>query len=201
VLGKGGHAAQPHLVVDPIIASAQVIIGLQTIVSRNVSPLQTAVISVAMIHGGEAFNVIPPRVNLQGTIRTFDPLVRELVIERFRQTVSRTAEAFNCQVNIELRSLTPAVINDPNMTAKLQRTIQKVLPESEIDNDFRTMGSEDMAFFLQEIPGCFVFVGSANAELGLNAPHHHPEFNFDEQALPRAAAILTEMVVALLTET
>jgi amidohydrolase len=201
VFGKGGHAAQPHLAVDPVVASAEIIIGLQNIVSRNVSPLETAVVSVTMIHAGEAFNVIPPQVSMQGTIRTFEPVVREMVLERFMQIVSRSAKAFDCQVKIELRSLTPAVINDPNITDRILKKIQQILPESQIDRQFCSMVSEDMAFFLQEIPGCFLFVGSANAEQGLNAPHHHPTFNFDEQALPRAVAILTEAVIDLMERT
>ena len=102
VTGKGGHGALPHLAVDPVLAAAQIVVGLQSIVARNVSPLETAVVTIGAIHGGEAFNVIPPSVEMKGTIRTFDPQVRTLVLERFEQMVHHTAEAFGCQALIEV---------------------------------------------------------------------------------------------------
>ena len=168
--GKGGHGAQPHLAVDPLIAAAHLITTLQTIVSREVSPLETAVVSVTMIHGGEAFNVIPPQANLEGTIRTFKTDVRQLVLERFRQIVGGIAETYRCKASIDLQSLTTAVNNDPIVTSRVIRIAEYMFPEASIDQDFRTMGSEDMSHFLDEIPGCFYFLGSANSASGL-MPH------------------------------
>lgn len=191
ISGKGGHGALPHLAVDPVLAAAQVISALQSIVARNVSPLQTAVVTVAAIHGGEAFNVIPPHVDLKGTLRTFDPQVQETVRERFDQIVNGVAEACGCMAEINLQSLTPAVINDAEATARVQAAARELLPDCELDTGERTMGSEDMAFFLQEVPGCFFFVGSANPEAALDAPHHHPRFDFDERALSRSVALMT----------
>ena len=197
VTGKGGHGANPHLAIDPVAASAQIITALQNIVSRNVSPLETAVVTVASIKGGEAFNVIPPFVDMKGTIRTFDPEVREMVIGRFKETVKDVSAAMGCQVKIELHPLTPAVTNDAEISRQVERVAIKSLPVT-VDKNFRTMGSEDMAVILQKIPGCFIFVGSANAEKGLNAPHHHPNFDIDEAALPIAAALLSSAVVDFL---
>jgi amidohydrolase len=190
VTGKGGHGALPHLAVDPVLAAAQIVAGLQSIVARNVSPLKTAVVSIGAIHGGEAFNVIPPAVVMKGTIRTFDPEVRTLVLARFEQIVHRIAEAFGCQAQIEATFLTPAVVNDPRIAGRVQGLVGQVLPESKLDTEDRTMGSEDMAYILQAVPGCFMFLGSANAGERLDAPHHHPRFDFDEQVLPRAAALM-----------
>lgn len=197
--GKGGHGAVPNLTIDPVVAAAQIITALQSIVSRNVSPLQTAVVSVTSLHGGEAFNVIPPQVTLQGTIRTFDPEVRLLVIERFNQIAQSIAQAMGCQVDLEIKSITPAVINHPDVAGRVQDVAAKLLPGAQISTQFSTMGSEDMAFMMQEIPGCYFFIGSANPTKGLNAAHHHPRFDFDESVLPKAAALMTAAVIDLLS--
>ena len=198
VVGKGGHGAVPNLAVDPVVTAAQIVIALQSIVARNVSPLQSAVVSVTTIHGGDAFNVIPSQVELTGTIRTFDPVVRQRILERFHQVVVSQAEAFNCQIEVDIQSITPAVINNPKVAARVQSVAGDLLPESELDTHYSTMGSEDMSFFMQEIPGCFFFIGSANPEKGLDSAHHHPRFDFDERALPRAAALMATAATKLL---
>ena len=190
VIGVGGHGAVPHQAVDPVLASAHIISALQSIVSRNSAPLQSAVVSVTNVHGGGGFNVIPSDVELQGTIRTFEPSVREMVLARFEQITNDTAKAFGCRVEIELRSITPAVINDPVVTEQVRGTVKRQLPEFELDCRDRTMGSEDMAFMMDDVPGCYFFIGSANAELGLDAPHHHPRFDFDEGALWIASGLM-----------
>lgn len=199
--GKGGHGATPHLAVDPVLASAHVITALQSVVARNVSPLKTAVVSVTTIHGGEAFNVIPPQVEMQGTVRTFEPEVRQNVLVRIRELVESTAGAFGCQAQVELLPLTPAVINDPQVTARLQSVVPGVLPSSQMDVGSRTMVSEDMAFIMQEIPGCFILLGSSNAEKGLDTPRHHPRFDFDERALPQGAALMAAATAEFLSKT
>ncbi|HNT23358.1 MAG TPA: amidohydrolase [Anaerolineales bacterium] len=190
VIGKGGHGASPHQAVDPVLATAHIITALQGVVARNVAPLSTAVVSVTTVHGGEAFNVIPKQVEFRGTIRSFDPGVRERTLQRVRQVIEGVAASMECKTEIELQSITPAVVNDASVTLKVQNVAARLYPDSEIATRYQTMGSEDMAFVLQRIPGCFFFVGSANHEKGLDAPHHHPRFDVDEQVLPRAAAIM-----------
>lgn len=199
VTGKGGHGAAPHLAVDPVLAASQIVVGLQSIVARNVAPLKTAVVTVAAIHGGDAFNVIPPTVEMKGTIRTFDPDVRELVLARFHQIVERTAEAFGCRAQVESSFLTPAVVNDLAIATRVQALVRQVLPDATLDTGDRTMGSEDMAYILQDVPGCFIFIGSANSEQKLDAPHHHPRFDFDERALARGAALIAAAAVDYLS--
>jgi len=191
ITGKGGHGAMPHEAVDPVLASAHVLTALQSVVSRNVPPLQSAVISVSMLRAGEAFNVIPPQVEMQGTIRTFDPAVRELVVQRVHQVVEQTASALGCQAEVEVKSLTPAVINDPSIAERVAKVAADLLPGSQIDRHCQAMGSEDMAFMMREVPGCYFFVGSANDAKGLNASHHHPKFDIDEDVLPQAVALMT----------
>jgi amidohydrolase len=191
IQGKGGHAAAPHTTIDPILASAQVVNSVQSIISRNVSPLQSAVISITMIHGGDAFNIIPQRVELRGTIRTFESDVRKWVLDRFHQQVNNIAQAFECQADIDVKSITPAVVNDPEITRRVRSVAENLLPGSVMPQIFSTMGSEDMAFMMQDIPSCYIFVGSANPEKGLIFSHHHPSFDIDESSLPRAAALMT----------
>lgn len=199
IRGKGGHGAAPHLANDPIVASAQIITALQSITSRNIHPLKSSVVSVCTINGGKAFNVIPQEVQLAGTIRTFDPEIREKVLERFDVIVYGMAETMGCQADIEINRLTPAVINHPILASKVQEITKKLFPNVIIDDaNYVTMGSEDMAFIMEQIPGCFFFVGSANHEKNLDASHHHPRFDFDEQALVRAVAILAASTVDFL---
>jgi len=199
IRGKGGHGAAPHLANDPILASAYIITALQSITSRNIPPLKSAVVSVCTINGGEAFNVIPQEVKLAGTIRTFDPEVREKVLERFDVIVYGVAETMGCQADIEINRLTPAVINHPKLAARVQKVAQNLYPNSIIDDsNYITMGSEDMAFLMEQIPGCFFFVGSANSEKNLDASHHHPRFDFDEEAMPSAVSIMAATVMDLL---
>ncbi|NCP15836.1 amidohydrolase [bacterium] len=199
VRGKGGHGAVPHLAADPVLAAAQIVAALQSIVARNVPPLQAAVVSVCTIHGGEAFNVIPQAVELAGTIRTFEPQVREKVLERFEVIVYGLAETMGCRAEVELQRLTPAVINQPESAARIAAVARQVFPEATIDSgDYVTMGSEDFAFIMEKAPGCFFFIGSANKEKGLDAGHHHPRFDFDEGALPRGAALMASAVAEFL---
>lgn len=199
IRGKGGHGAAPHLTIDPVQAAVQVISALQTVVARNVPPLKSAVVSVTSLHGGEAFNVIPETVELRGTIRSFDPEVRQLVLQRVEQIVNGVTAALGCKAQLELWRVTPAVVNDPNLSERVRAVAERLLPQAEIDTQERTMGSEDMAYMMETIPGCYFFVGSANPEKGLDAPHHHPKFDFDEQALPRAAALMAAAAFDLLT--
>ena len=199
VAGRGGHAAIPQGTVDPVLAASQIVTALQSITSRNVAPLQAAVVSVTMIHGGEAFNVIPPKVELQGTIRTFEPSVRETVLRRFEQIVEGVATAMGCSAETTVKRITPAMINADEIARHVQETAREILPEAELDTaSYLTMGAEDMAFTLEQVPGCYFFVGSADHAKGLDYGHHHPKFDFDEAALPRAAALMASAVADFL---
>ncbi len=198
VIGKGGHGASPHLSIDPVVAAAHIVSALQSITSRNVPPLESAVVSVTSLHGGEAFNVIPQQVELLGTIRTFTPEVRQKVLERFHQVVQGVASATQCEAQVEVTSITPPVVNDAYLAGEVQSVARRVRPDDVLDVNFQSMVSEDMAFIMQEIPGCFFFIGSANPARGLDAPHHHPRFDIDEDALPRAAVLMAEAAIGLL---
>jgi len=199
VTGAGGHAAIPHQTVDPVLAASQIVTALQSITSRNVAPLGAAVVSVTMIHAGDAFNVIPPEARMEGTIRTFELAVRETVLRRFAEIVYGVAEAMGCAAEIKVKRLTPALINADEIARRVQANARLMLPEADLDTTAHlTMGAEDMAFMLEQVPGCYFFVGSANDEKKLNYGHHHPKFDFDEEALPRAAALMAGAVAEFL---
>ncbi len=195
VTGRGGHGALPHQTIDPVIGAVQIISALQSIVSRNISPMQSAVISATTVHAGEAFNVIPVTATVKGTIRTFDPEVRATVRQRFMEVVTGVGQALGCQVEIEFQTLTPPVVNDPHITDMVKRKAIELFPDHHIDQGYRSMVSEDMSYLMQEIPGCYFFIGSANPSKGLDAPHHHPRFDIDEEAMPRAAALMTSAII------
>lgn len=201
VIGKGGHAAAPHYTIDPVLAAAQIVSAAQSIVSRNVNPQQGAVISFTTIHGGDAFNVIPQKVEMTGTIRHFEQNVRDVVFTRFEEVARGVAEALGCQATVTIQELTPAVVNDPVVTRSVKRAAEVTLPDHTIDErGHLTMGAEDFAYYQKKAPGTYFFVGSNNAEKGLNYSHHHPKFDFDEGVLPRAAALMAASAVALLQD-
>lgn len=197
IMGKGGHGAIPQETVDPIVAAAQIISGLQTIVARNISPLEPAVISVCQIHAGEAFNVIPQMAQFKGTFRTFSPEVRQKLIDRFNSVVNGTAEALDCKATIEIQRLTPATINDPAIAKKVREAVSQI-PGLSVDNGYQSMVSEDMAFMMERVPGVYMMVGSANSVEGLDYGHHHPKFDFDEAVLPNAVAVMVTAALELL---
>lgn len=200
VIGKGGHGAIPNAAIDPVVATANIVSALQSIVSRNVAPLETAVVSVTTIHGGTAFNVIPQEVTLEGTIRTFDDGVRQKVVERFEQIARGVGEGMGCQIEINIKRMTPALVNNTLMTTKVQETARRVLPESNIDPEYQTMTAEDMAFVLEKVPGCFFFIGSNDKARHLDYGHHHPKFDFDEEALVRGSALMAAAAMDVLGE-
>jgi amidohydrolase len=199
IIGKGGHGAIPEAAVDPIVCAAQIVSAAQTIVSRNVAPTDTAVVSFTIFNGGTAFNVIPQEVTLEGTIRTFDPQVRIKVVKRFEEIVKGVASAMGCQVEMKVKQLTPALINAEYVAAKVQETARRVLPQANHDNaPYLTMGAEDMAYIQAKVDGCYFFIGSNNKEKHLDYGHHHPKFDFDEQALINASALMSAAALDIL---
>jgi amidohydrolase len=190
--GSGGHGAQPDKTIDPIVAAAQIVTAAQSIVSRNVDPLDTAVVTIGAIHGGDAFNVIPQSAEIKGTIRTYRKETQQKVHQRVREICEGIAQAMGCEAEVEIISMTIAVDNDAEISDRIAAIAAGLVGEENVKRDERTMGSEDVSLFMDDIPGCYFFVGSANAERGLNYPHHHPQFDVDEASFPIAAALLAE---------
>lgn len=200
IMGKGGHGGKPHEAIDPIVATAAIINSLQTVISREIHPLDSGVVTVSTIHAGEAHNVIPEQTNFSGTIRSFKPETRDLLLNRFNDVVGNIASAYQCNESVTLEDISPAVINDREVAKTIRLAAAEVFPDFLIDRDYKTMASEDMSYFMQDIPGCYCFVGSANPEKGLVAKHHQPDFNFDEEALTIGSALLVEAVHKLLDQ-
>lgn len=196
--GKGGHGALPHQTRDPIVAAAQLVLALQTIISRNISPLEVAVLSVTQIHGGEAHNVIPESVHLRGTLRTFTQPIRDLVLSRVTRITEELARAMECEGEVKVTDLTPPVINDEAMAKWVAQVARDLIPEVNVDTTYRTMVSEDMALMMAQVPGCYFMIGSANPERGLVYGHHHPRFDFDERALIYGVALMSAVTLARL---
>ncbi len=200
IRGKGGHGAQPHEAVDAIAVAGQVLSALQTIVSRNVDPQETAVLTIGTVRGGTAFNVIAETVEMQGTIRTFSPAVRETVLTRLRVLLDGVVAGMGAHYEMDVRDVTHAVINDPLMAEVARAAAVQVVGKTLVAWHPPLMVSEDFSEFAQHVPACYLLLGSANPELGLDAPHHNPRFDFDERALPIGAALLATIAARFLAE-
>jgi amidohydrolase len=189
IKGKGGHGAIPQLARDPIITSAFIISSLQTIVSRNVNPMESGVVSVTAINAGSTFNVIPAILEFQGTIRAHNLDVIASIEKRFYEIVVSIAQSFGCTAEVSINRLTGPVINDLKLANHISQIARCLFPEANIDEKFQTMASEDFAYFNQKNPCCYLFVGSNNHSKGLDASHHDSHFDFDERALSLSVAL------------
>jgi amidohydrolase len=193
VRGRGGHGAAPHEAVDPILAAGHIITALQSIVSRNIDPQESAVISLGQITGGLAHNVIPEEVIIRGTVRSYSNEVHHFLYRRILETSKSLATAFGCNVSLETIAIVAAVVNDATAAQQVQLAAEEVVGLDNIINR-REMASEDMGYILEEIPGCYFFVGARNDEKGFNFPHHHPNFDFDETAMITGVATMATAV-------
>jgi amidohydrolase len=207
IQGRGGHGAMPHQTVDAVVVASHVVTALQTIVSRNVNPFESAVVTVGKLNAGSAFNIIAQDATLEGTVRSFSPELADLLPQRIEAVVANICEAFGAAYEFEYIRHYPAVINHPVITQWIQGVAASVLGNVAQVVPERTMGGEDMAYFLKEAPGCYFFLGSANTDKGLDKPHHHPCFDFDEMALALGVEIFVrcteefqELAVPSLTE-
>ena len=194
----GGHAAMPHQTTDPVLASAELIVALQSLVARETPPLEPAVLTIGSIHGGTAPNIIPTRVELQGTLRVFDPALRQMLLKRIGELVSDIARGFRVECQLSMIESSPACINDEAMAELIRTVAGQVLGPKQVLSGMRTLAADDMSLFLNAVPGCYFFVGGANAGRGLDSPHHSPTFDFDEQALDAGVQILTSATLEFL---
>ena len=178
--GKGGHAARPHLAVDTVLVGAQIINNLQSIVSRNVDPLESAVVSICMFHAGNTDNVIPQTAQLRGTARSLKPKVQDLLEKRIPEIVEGTAKLYGATATVKYRRGYPVLNNHAAQTDFAAAVAGEVAGKDKIDNDMApVMGAEDFSFMLNARPGAFIFVGN-----GDSAGLHHPAYNFNDDAIP-----------------
>lgn len=198
--GRGGHGALPHEAVDAIAVTGQVLSALQTIVSRNVDPQETAVLTIGTVHGGTKYNVIAETVEMQGTIRTFSATVRETVITRLKVLLDGVTAGLGARYTLEVLDATRTVVNDPVMAEIARISANQVVGATNVVWHPPFMVSEDFSEFAERMPACFMLLGSGNASLGLTAPHHSPRFDFDEDVLPLGAALLATVAAKFLQE-
>jgi hippurate hydrolase len=178
--GVGGHAARPHLCVDSVLVGAQLVSQLQSIVARNVDPLEAAVVSICMFQAGHTDNVIPQTAKLRGTVRSLLPEVREILQKRVREVVEGTAQVYGAKARLAYTLGYPVVVNPERQTAFAAAVAREIAGADKVDTDVApVMGAEDFAFMLQARPGAFIFVGN-----GDSAGLHHPAYNFNDAAIP-----------------
>jgi amidohydrolase len=195
VKGKGGHGSMPHLTVDPILAASQIVVNLQSVVSRNVDPLKPAVLSFGKVEGGTVNNIIPEEVRLVGTVRTFDPVIQAFIEKRLGDIANETAKTFGASAAVEYEPGYPAVVNHSSMVDFVTEVTIKTLGGDKLKAIDPVMGGEDFALYLQKIPGAFFFFGAGD---GMKFPHHHPAFDIDERALPQATLLMTCLALEFL---
>ena len=178
--GKGGHAAWPHLAVDTVLVGAEIVNQLQSIVARNVDPIEAAVISICVFEAGDAINVIPQRARLGGTVRCLSAKVRELLKTRVREVVEGTARLYGAKVDLTYTAGYPVLVNDEGRTAFAAAVAGEIAGKDKVDCNFAPlMGAEDFAYMLRERPGAFIYVGN-----GDSAGLHHPAYDFNDEAIP-----------------
>jgi len=198
VQGKGGHGAYPHKTVDPVVIGAQIVVALQTLVSREIDPLDNAVISTTFFNSGDAFNVIPDIAKLGGTVRTFKPETRDYLEKRIPELVKAVGEALGATIEVSFERGYPATVNDPAEAERVRAAAAKVVGEENVIEMTPVMGGEDFSYFLEQRPGAYFFVGSKNEEKGLIWGHHHPKFDIDEESLAIGIEATVETVFSYL---
>lgn len=200
VHGKGGHAAMPETTVDPIVIAAYILTTLQTLISRETSPFSPAVITFGQIQAGTASNIIPETAVMTGTMRAFTKEHRAKLLRRMQEVATGVASAMGGSCDVELSGGSPPCVNDAGMTELVRNAAEASVGEKAVDTgeEVMTTGSDDMARFLEAVPGCYFIVGANNPEKGANYPHHHPRFNIDEDALPVAVEVLSRAALDFL---
>ncbi|MEL6298862.1 MAG: M20 aminoacylase family protein [Pseudomonadota bacterium] len=190
LMGKGGHAAKPHLTVDTVLVASHIVTALQSIASRNVDPLQSGVVSICTFRAGNAGNVIPNTAYLEGTARSLLPEVRDLLEKRVVEVVEGTATAFGATVDVEYRRDYPVTSNHAAQAAFATDVAREVVGAGKVDDDVvPVMGGEDFSFMLEARPGAFVFVGN-----GDSASVHHPAYDFNDDAIPSGVSFWARLV-------
>ncbi len=193
VEGIGGHGAMPHRAVDPIVVAADLVGALQRVVSREIDPLEPTVLTIGAISGGTTYNVIPPRVALKGTVRTFTDATRQTLEGRVRHIAQHTCAAAHATCSLQWHPSYPVTVNDPRQAAFVRAALAAALGDERVLEIEPVMGSEDFSYFANAVPACFVFLGGADERHRF--PNHHPAFDIDEAAL--AAGIEAHVALAL----
>jgi amidohydrolase len=192
VRGRGGHAAIPQQTVDPIAVGAQVVTNLQQVVSRAVDPLDSVVLSITQFHSGTTHNVIPDVAEMNGTVRSFDPALRDSVPQMMERIIKGLCDAHGAEYAFTYERGYRPVINDVQVTREMAQVVEAACGHDALVALRPTMGGEDFSAFLEKAPGTFYFIGAGNAAKGITHPHHHARFDVDERALETGVRIFVE---------
>ncbi|ADM70764.1 N-acyl-L-amino acid amidohydrolase [Paenibacillus polymyxa E681] len=193
IRGKGGHGGMPQSTNDSVVAGSALVMQLQSVVSRSVDPLRPAVLTVGTIQGGSAQNVIAETCRLSGTIRTFDEETRTVMKERLHEVTELTAATYGTTAQVRYIMGYPPVVNDTHEASRFFNEAKSVFGEENVQEASKLMPAEDFAYYLERVPGCFMFVGAGNPVKGAVYPHHHPKFDFDEDAMINAVRLFIAM--------
>ncbi|MCM8770205.1 MAG: amidohydrolase [Candidatus Omnitrophica bacterium] len=192
VLGKGGHGSTPHLTADPILCASFMVTQINTIVSRQIDPQKSAVVSLGSVRGGDAFNIIPDRVNISGTVRTFEESVRKRVVISLKK-ICQAASALGCSAHLNFEEYCPATVNNVSLSKKILAISRKILGDTFLIRFHPIMGGEDFAFLAERVPACYIFVG-----VGKDCGNHHSStFRLNESVLTPTAGYLACLLAAL----
>ena len=197
VRGKGGHGSMPHQTVDPILVASQIVVNAQSIVSRNMDPLKPAVVSFGTIEGGTIYNIIPGEVRLTGTVRSFEPEIKNIAKKRIEEIAEGTAKAMGASVEFSYEEGYPPLVNDETMANFVLDMAKRTLGKDKVVDIDPVMGGEDFAYFLEKVPGAFLFLGAGD---GMDFPHHHPAFDIDENVLPQGVLLMTSLALEYLNQ-
>ena len=194
VRGKGGHGAMPHHATDSIVAASAIVMALQTIVSRNVPPLDTGIVTVGAFRAGDAPNVIPGEVELRLTVRAFRPAIRDLLERRITEIAQAQAAVFGAQAEVQYQRRYPVLYNHPQETAFCEQVVRQTFGDDAlITGQEPVTGSEDFSFFLEKVPGCYVFIGNGEGSEG-GCMVHHPGYDFNDACLSTGATYWVRLV-------
>ncbi|MCD9021565.1 M20 metallopeptidase family protein [Cohnella silvisoli] len=199
ITGQGGHGAIPDQCIDPVVAASAIILSLQSAVSREISPFDPVVVTVGSIHGGASYNVIPERVELSGTVRTFSKSVQETMPSRLLRLISETAEAYRCKAELRYTQHVPVLVNHDDQVRHAEDAIDLILSSENRIEANPTLAGEDFSVYLQHVPGCFFWLGSG-PENGAEQAYglHHPKFSINEDCLAVGASLLAAISITRL---
>lgn len=192
--GKQAHGAAPHLAIDPIVMASQAVLSLQTIRSRNLSPFEPSVLTVGLIRGGERNNIIPEQVEMHGTVRTFDPRVQAEIERRMREILDGVTRAGGGTYELEYSRQTPVTVNNPELSARLRPTMERIMGAQNVMTVPPTTGAEDFGFFANTVPGFFYRLGTV-APGTTSGDHHTPTFMADDASIPIGMRVMTGLVL------
>lgn len=199
ITGKGGHGSLPHQTIDSVVVGSALVMNLQSIISREISPLDSAVVTIGSFQAGTRFNVIANKAVLEGTVRTFSKEVSKNIEAAIRRIVKSTCETYRATGEVFYNYGTTPVINDPLCSKIAEGAVEKLLGKEGVQKFEKITGGEDFCYFLDEVPGVLAFVGIRNEDKNANFPHHHEKFNMDEDALEYGAGLYAQYAIDFLS--